>query len=226
MIKKLGNTEGVKLSSTLGGQRELLRQHRNKINEIIEHLESQHKACGGCDKCNQTGYSANKVKTYSAASSICCDSSFRTEGDTTKYYVCDSCNQPCDIKLTEKKIVSANTRDMGECDHELKDKCPCDNPNCFICWKCKVAIVKKPPQQERSEWEELGKQLDGVYLHSKKEADVANYIMANFISKERIKEVVNEMTWDYDGGTKWSKDFIKIRKAVLTDLMSSLGIKL
>lgn len=37
-IKRLGNREGVKLSSTIGGQRELIRQHRNKINEIIDYL--------------------------------------------------------------------------------------------------------------------------------------------------------------------------------------------
>jgi len=37
--KKLGRTEGVKMSSTLGGQRELIRQHRNKINEIIAYLK-------------------------------------------------------------------------------------------------------------------------------------------------------------------------------------------
>ena len=35
-LKKLGNADGVKLSSTLVGQRVLIRQHRNKINEIEE----------------------------------------------------------------------------------------------------------------------------------------------------------------------------------------------
>ncbi len=39
MIKKLNNNEGVFLSSTVKGQRELLRQYRNKINEIIEYLD-------------------------------------------------------------------------------------------------------------------------------------------------------------------------------------------
>ena len=39
-IKKLGNINGVKMSSTLGGQRELLRQYRNKINEIIEWINN------------------------------------------------------------------------------------------------------------------------------------------------------------------------------------------
>ena len=43
MIKKLGNNDGVKMSSTVGGQRELIRTHRNKINEIIEVLNQQGK---------------------------------------------------------------------------------------------------------------------------------------------------------------------------------------
>ena len=39
-LKKLGNADGVKLSSTLVGQRVLIRQHRDKINEIIERINS------------------------------------------------------------------------------------------------------------------------------------------------------------------------------------------
>ena len=35
-IKKLLNHRSVKLSSTVGGQRELLREHHNKINELID----------------------------------------------------------------------------------------------------------------------------------------------------------------------------------------------
>ena len=41
MIKKLGNSDGVKMSSTVEGQRELWRQYRNKINEIIEYINIQ-----------------------------------------------------------------------------------------------------------------------------------------------------------------------------------------
>ena len=35
-IKKLPKHRGVKLSSTLAGQRELIREMRNKLNELIE----------------------------------------------------------------------------------------------------------------------------------------------------------------------------------------------
>ena len=37
-IKKLTNHKGVKLSSIKEGQRELLREYRNKINELIERV--------------------------------------------------------------------------------------------------------------------------------------------------------------------------------------------
>jgi hypothetical protein len=43
-MKKLINNKSVKLSSTKEGQRELLREHHNKINEIIEHVEALEKA--------------------------------------------------------------------------------------------------------------------------------------------------------------------------------------
>jgi hypothetical protein len=39
-IKKLLNHRSVKLSSTLAGQRELLREIKNKINEIIDKLNA------------------------------------------------------------------------------------------------------------------------------------------------------------------------------------------
>ncbi len=42
-IKKLPIHRGVKLSSTLAGQRELIREYRNKINEIVEYLEKEAK---------------------------------------------------------------------------------------------------------------------------------------------------------------------------------------
>ena len=42
-IKKLGNIDGVQMSSTLGGQRELIRQYRNKINEIINWVNNYEK---------------------------------------------------------------------------------------------------------------------------------------------------------------------------------------
>lgn len=35
-IKRLPNHRGVKLSSTLSGQRELIREMRNKINELVD----------------------------------------------------------------------------------------------------------------------------------------------------------------------------------------------
>lgn len=38
VIKRIPNGASVKLSSTLAGQRELLRQMKNKINEIIDYL--------------------------------------------------------------------------------------------------------------------------------------------------------------------------------------------
>ncbi len=40
-IEKLAKHRGVKLSSTLAGQRELIREIRNKINEIIERLNNE-----------------------------------------------------------------------------------------------------------------------------------------------------------------------------------------
>ncbi len=39
-LKKLASNRGVKLSSTLGGQRELVREMRNTINDIIDALDS------------------------------------------------------------------------------------------------------------------------------------------------------------------------------------------
>jgi hypothetical protein len=42
-IKKLPKHRGVKLSSTLAGQRELLREYRNKINELVERANEDHK---------------------------------------------------------------------------------------------------------------------------------------------------------------------------------------
>jgi len=39
MIKKLKHSQTVKLSGTLSGQRELIRETRNKINEVIDYLE-------------------------------------------------------------------------------------------------------------------------------------------------------------------------------------------
>jgi hypothetical protein len=41
--KKLPNHRGVRLSSTTSGQRELLREYKNKINEIIDYLEVHEK---------------------------------------------------------------------------------------------------------------------------------------------------------------------------------------
>lgn len=38
-MKKLSKHRSVKLTQTLGGQREILREHTNKINEIIDFLE-------------------------------------------------------------------------------------------------------------------------------------------------------------------------------------------
>ena len=49
-ISKLGNNDGVKMSSTVGGQRELIRQHRNKINSIIDSLNT----LMGEDECKKT----------------------------------------------------------------------------------------------------------------------------------------------------------------------------
>jgi len=40
-MKKLSNNNGVIKSSTLAGQRELLREYRNKINEIIEEYDAR-----------------------------------------------------------------------------------------------------------------------------------------------------------------------------------------
>ena len=37
-IEKLNNNQGVKLSGTVSGQRELLREYRNKINELIQEV--------------------------------------------------------------------------------------------------------------------------------------------------------------------------------------------
>lgn len=36
-MKKLSKHRGVKLSSTIAGQRELIREMRNKINELVDH---------------------------------------------------------------------------------------------------------------------------------------------------------------------------------------------
>lgn len=72
------------------------------LNEIIDYLEA-----------NQTKENKS-YKTYKAASSVCCDSSFRLEGDTkegTMFHVCNNCNKACDIKLTEKKVKASK----GEC---------------------------------------------------------------------------------------------------------------
>lgn len=38
MITKLAKHRGVKLSSTTSGQRELIRQMRNKTNELIDYV--------------------------------------------------------------------------------------------------------------------------------------------------------------------------------------------
>ncbi len=51
MIKKLENKRGVKLSSTLAGQRELLREYRNKINEIIDYVDKRLQPSINVDKC-------------------------------------------------------------------------------------------------------------------------------------------------------------------------------
>lgn len=51
--KKLNNNVGVKLSSTLTGQRELIREMRNKINELVEYLQEE-ASKGECDvMCNE-----------------------------------------------------------------------------------------------------------------------------------------------------------------------------
>ena len=149
-----------------------------KINELIDYLEA-----------NQT-----KEKSYKAASSVCCDSSFRLEGDTkegTMYHVCNNCNKACDIKLTEKKVKASK----GECFCSYYDwnrgtpneKCMVHNPPehdidpetlCSKCgkWKgchpikeCKTFVSPeheiKSPDFDMDKFKKLAKEAKKTFKH-------------------------------------------------------------
>ncbi len=49
MIKKLNNNEGVKRSQTTAGQRELIREMRNTLNEVIDSVNDHEDIIYGCD---------------------------------------------------------------------------------------------------------------------------------------------------------------------------------
>ncbi len=48
MIEKLNNTEGVKQSQSAAGQRELLREYRNRLNEVIDSVNDHEDMLYGC----------------------------------------------------------------------------------------------------------------------------------------------------------------------------------
>lgn len=142
-IKKLGNNEGVQMSSTVGGQRELIRQHRNKINELVEAFN----------------------------------------------------------KLSDKDVNG------GEQDKRILRLID------------DVRSRVNPPEQE--EWESLFRNLLAYYVveDDPQASDmIVNHVKANFISKEKIKDVSNYVANQYALGHE--------ERSLISRIIKSLGLDL
>lgn len=137
-----------------------------KINKLIDYLQ------------------AKEDKSYKVASSVCCDSSFRLEGDTkegTMFHVCNNCNKACDTKLTEKKVEASK----GECIHE-GDR---SNFHPQYCTKCGKEFMYDNPPEHEEEYQDLAKlwgEKDAPDFH-----EVFKVVKSGYVSKEKIKTRYN-----------------------------------
>jgi hypothetical protein len=95
MIERLNNNEGVKRSETAAGQRELLREYRNKLNEVIDFVNDHEQTIAEHD-----------------------DLLYGCDNDDDDLEECPGCCPECggaghvpDGKAEEAKAASVNTKD-------------------------------------------------------------------------------------------------------------------
>lgn len=124
-MKKLSNRLSVKQSSTKEGQRELLREHTNKINNMIDWVTAleQREAKHELDVITSMQYLEKRINNKSPYTAM------RSTGDcarcghnhhTDDYVFCNCCNtnapQPQPIKPQEdvkKKLITYLTNHIG-----------------------------------------------------------------------------------------------------------------
>lgn len=113
-MKKLSNNNGVIKSSTLAGQRELLREYRNKINEIVESVTAleNREAKHELDVITSMQYLEKRIeelkkplKPYTAMRSTGESEYCNCENAKTNFEWCLSCDKPIkpqeDVKTKE-----------------------------------------------------------------------------------------------------------------------------
>lgn len=212
MIKKLSNNRGVQESSTLTGIRELLREYRNKTNEIIDFLEAKEEVDKtwlkeiilkdkGIGEPNYEEASKGECKQHSCEYYKCrCILDPNTGYCISKsWHVCNHYNPP---------------ESNGECGCCLNKHLDRGYSADGVCGKCKHDM--NPPEHEEDNWtiklHMLSHQIkEGV----KKWVDVENYIRDNFVSKEKIKRVASGTE------TRFSNKTVSM---AIEHLLESLGL--
>lgn len=106
-----------------------------------------------------------------------------------------------------------------------KGECECIDVDKEMCAGWCPQCEKPIPPEHEEEWDELGKQLDGVYLHQKKEADVINYIQAKYVSKEKIKREGKLTISEMQNTKGWQPSYKAGYMDGIKDLLTSLGLE-
>lgn len=195
MIKKLSNNQGVRKSSTLGGQRELIREMRKKINEIIDAvtlLQTQMDSLLGTMEEPMMEPMMDHSEDKLEMISDCCGAPIHTSmGDEgTNFYYCEKCGDACNSRepIKEKAVD-------GECDHEWGYALPRDKAYFTIpatCKKCGVGYLEQDKSTFISK-KEIKEAIEGVYnINAYLEDPVTHPISRfrmNLLSKLNLEEI-------------------------------------
>ena len=243
MIKKLSNNKGVQKSSTLTGIRELLREYRNKTNELIDYLQAK-------EEIDKTWLKEIILKdkgisepNYEEASKGECKVIVKHKGEY-------------DDEWTEDEIKLNPPERRGECKHEnIGYELPRDSGSFNappVCMDCGKKLVKdNPPEHEEIEddpeyhevmselktrdfiyelVDDIGSQVtrdyeekngiwEGMSVSNAKSAEkcIRNFdkLFTEYVFKEKIKEYVSDKLNCYS-----NTDY----RVALKDLSESLGL--
>ena len=181
MIKKLSNNKGVQESSTLTGIRELLREYRNKTNEIIDYLQAK-------EEVDKTWLKEIILKdkgigepNYEEASKGEC------KQHSCEFYKCPCILNPKTGICISKAWHGCNHLNPPEHEEEWKE---------YTDSSGNKGRIRVDPKKEVGE-----KDIEGTitYLANRSITgrdvmrvwhEVETYIKANFVSKEKIKREI------------------------------------
>lgn len=208
--KKLGNNDGVKLSSTLGGQRELIRQHRNKINEIIDYLSKT-----PTRKNHSRGVDEDIISEASKGECTEIPCTHCTYGNPT-CKICHTNPPEHEIKSPEfdmDKFKHSAEEAKKTFEHEESWEREIRDEN----WDTEAGIMTKQVYLRH------GRKIGTATTPLKVEM-IIDYIKANFVSKEKIKREGKLTISEMQNTKGWQTAYKVGYMDAIKDLLNSLGL--